>query len=277
MQPPPKLSSKEKEKRPSMTAQQAPDPCSTTICIANIPDALTEREFRLMFKFAWGFERSTITRSKETGHQIGYARFATREQADCAIQVLNGGTIDEDFDRTAKCFLSSTQLKDELVENKLQNTRFPFPLPPGSFYPVPLRIGLQGSRASAPPTPAKAHTSSIYVGGIPHEWTEEMLTQLFSPYGNITHLSLHKGNNPIGKVAFIFFSLPSESQAAIQGVNGLTIDGTRYLTVRANTSTQKGSTTQQPKVSAIGRLEQLRASGLITQEEYLAKKAAIGA
>eukprot|EP00993_Chasmostoma_nieuportense_P003306 NODE_4031_length_853_cov_33.903581_g3874_i0.p1 GENE.NODE_4031_length_853_cov_33.903581_g3874_i0~~NODE_4031_length_853_cov_33.903581_g3874_i0.p1 ORF type:complete len:250 (-),score=41.27 NODE_4031_length_853_cov_33.903581_g3874_i0:103-852(-) len=238
----------------SDTSRQPIDPNSTTICVANLPLECTEREFRLMFKFAWGFEVAILTRSKKTRSLIGYARFATREQAEHAINILNGFPTDIDWlSHTVKSFVSSTQL-DESKRDKQG----------------PREHGLRGRRHDT------AASTSVYVGGIPHEWDEAYLWSMFANYGTVTHLQLREGSNPlIGKVAFVFFSHQAEAVAAIAGLHGCSLDGVaRHLVVRRNTS-QSNAAQMGHKMGVLSRLDQLKVVGIISEEEYCQKKATL--
>jgi hypothetical protein len=197
---------------------------STTICVCNLPDYLTDREFRFIFKFAWGFERASINRTK-TGHQVGYARFSSVVEAQQALDYLQGFPLDEDYPSPVKCFMSSTQLNDELLDKPGKRT-----------------FGEMAGQAEAglyPQRPflRKANPLSVYVGGIPHDWEDAQLTELFSPFGAITSLQLHEGKSQeLGKIAFIFYSDATEATAAIQNLNHYPLDETRHLVVRQNTS-----------------------------------------
>eukprot|EP00667_Euglena_gracilis_P012083 EG_transcript_12387 len=226
---------------------------STTICVGNLPDHITPREFRLMFKFAAGVQRCIINHTK-SGHQVGYARFGTPQEAQAAIEWLHGYPLDEDFPQTLKVFMSSTQLRDALpgtgmkrpLDNGFGGPAFKIPrggafggFGGGFAYGAP--AGFPGGRGLGKGRGrgkggAVASPTSVYVGGVPHDWDETALQSLFEGFGTISKVQLTRGSNPVGNIAFIHFTSPEEAQGAIQSMNNYPLDETRHLVVRANTS-----------------------------------------
>eukprot|EP00667_Euglena_gracilis_P013088 EG_transcript_13479 len=224
---------------------------STTICVGNLPDYITAREFRLMFKFANGVQRCIINHTK-AGHQVGYARFGTAQEAQAAIEWLHGYPIDEDFPNTLKVFMSSTQLRDALpgtrpkrpLDNGFGAPAAKFPRLGGvPFAAAPGFIGGRGFGKGAGKGRGKggvaSSPSSVYVGGVPHDWDETALQSLFEGFGTITKVQLTRGSNPVGNIAFIHFTTPEEAQGAIQSMNNYPLDETRHLVVRGNTSSPR--------------------------------------
>jgi len=248
------------------------DEASTTICLGNLPDYMTPREFRLMFKFANGVERCIVNHTKK-GHQVGYARFATLQDAQNALEWLNGYPLDEEYPDTMKVFMSTTQLRDPAPGAKrampdqwaAPEAKFAkgggkgFGLAPQLGY-APAGFGMpmatlgfggfaangfgggkgfgrgyggKGGKGGA------ASPTSVYIGGIPHDWDETALTSLFEGFGAITSVRLTRGTNPVGNIGFIYYTSPAEAQAAIQNMNNYPLDDTRHLVVRANTSVSR--------------------------------------
>lgn len=78
-------------------------------------------------------------------------------------------------------------------------------------------------------------TKSLYVGNMSYSTTESSLRDLFEPYGPIDSVRV------IGEKGFAFVDLPEENaQAAIDALNGQTLDG-RPLTVNeARPRTDRG-------------------------------------
>eukprot|EP01004_Peranema_trichophorum_P008786 NODE_7535_length_767_cov_38.560559_g6923_i0.p1 GENE.NODE_7535_length_767_cov_38.560559_g6923_i0~~NODE_7535_length_767_cov_38.560559_g6923_i0.p1 ORF type:complete len:195 (-),score=33.48 NODE_7535_length_767_cov_38.560559_g6923_i0:125-709(-) len=99
----------------SSSASGPVDPSCTTICVVGLPPFMSDREFRFMFKFAYGFERASINRTK-AGQSVGYARFTTKEEAQAAVDFLHGSSLDEELTHPVKAFMSSTQLSDDLLD-----------------------------------------------------------------------------------------------------------------------------------------------------------------
>lgn len=240
---------------------------STTICVGNLPDYMTHREFRLMFKFANGVERCVVNNTKK-GHQVGYARFTTLQDAQNALEWLNGYPLDEEYPDSMKVFMSSTQLRDPLPGAKRPfadpfggpaakfakggGKGFGFGAPqmaygaPGLGMPM-AAMGFGGFPVNGFGAPAfgggkgfgagmggKGGKSplSVYVGGIPHDWDEGALRSLFEGFGAITTVRINRGSNPVGNIGFVHYSTPAEAQAAIQNMNNYALDDTRHLVVR---------------------------------------------
>lgn len=176
-----------------------------------------------MFKYAWGFERATINRTK-LNHQVGYARFSTVRQAQSAMEYLQGFPLDEDFPTLVKCFMSTTQLNDGLLDSRVGGKR--------GYGMDPMGFPFVKRRRQGPPNPL-----SVYVGGVPHDWSEAHLTQLFEPHGTITAMQLAGGKvAEVGNIAFIYYSSAEEATAAIAAMNNYPLDAGKYLVVRHNTS-----------------------------------------
>ena len=218
---------------------------STTVCVVNIPDTLTVREFRFIFKFANGIERAIVNVTKQ-GHQVGYARFSTVADAQQAVEFLNGYPLDEDFPNPIKAFLSTTQLNDHSfagprgVKRPLDGEQAVAKVPriDGKGKGKGKGAG-KGKGMAKGGAPAAASTTSVYVGGVPHDWDETMLQGLFETCGAITSINLTGGKNPVGNIAFVHFSTSDEANYAIQSMNGYAVDESRYLSVRPNTSAPK--------------------------------------
>eukprot|EP00670_Eutreptiella_braarudii_P006897 CAMPEP_0174286462 /NCGR_PEP_ID=MMETSP0809-20121228/11961_1 /TAXON_ID=73025 ORGANISM="Eutreptiella gymnastica-like, Strain CCMP1594" /NCGR_SAMPLE_ID=MMETSP0809 /ASSEMBLY_ACC=CAM_ASM_000658 /LENGTH=236 /DNA_ID=CAMNT_0015382551 /DNA_START=41 /DNA_END=751 /DNA_ORIENTATION=- len=210
-------------------------PPSTTICVVNLPDDISQREFRLIFKFAGGVERVIINMTK-TGKQVGYARFSSLPEAQAAMEYLNGYPLDEEFPEQIKVFMSTTQLNDT---KSLPNAGMKRTAAEDWSNGPPIKYakgGKGGKGAGKGASQGVASSTSVYVGGIPHDWDETMIQRMFETSGAITQINLTKGRNPIGNIGFVHYGTPEEAQIAIQNMNGYAVDETRYLTVRANTS-----------------------------------------
>lgn len=215
-------------------------PPSTTVCVVNLPDTISPREFRFIFKFAAGVERCIVNHTKN-GHQVGYARFSTIQDANAALEYLNGYPLDEEFPQTIKAFLSTTQLNDALPSQGRGQKRSmgddwgerPAKMAKGSGGKGFGGKGFGGGKGKGGVT----NPTSVYVGGVPHDWDETMLQKLFEPSGVITKVQLNRGKNPVGNIAFVHYATPEEAQAAITNMNSYAIDESRYLSVRGNTST----------------------------------------
>eukprot|EP00667_Euglena_gracilis_P017963 EG_transcript_19018 len=218
------------------TAVLAP---STTVCVLGLPEGITEREFRLLFKFAPGADRCAVTCTAQ-GQRVGYARFTSLPLAQQAIAALHDQPLDEELAAPVKAFLSFLQLGDD-VGSPLHGWAWGSPHTaeradwpdrgPGGWAgegPAPKR-GDWGRRA-------KEAGCSVYVGGIPHDWDDARVRRFFEPCGQVVRVNLTPGKNKLGNIAFIHFLTAAEAEVAIQTMNNHVLEDGRYLTVRCNTS-----------------------------------------
>jgi RNA recognition motif-containing protein len=72
----------------------------------------------------------------------------------------------------------------------------------------------------------------IFVGNLPWATTEEALRQLCAPYGFVAgvRIARNRGSRQSRGFGFVEMPDPAEAQAAINGLNGTTLEG-RPLTV----------------------------------------------
>jgi RNA recognition motif-containing protein len=72
----------------------------------------------------------------------------------------------------------------------------------------------------------------IFVGGLALTTTEAELRQVFTPYGRVEHLQILHDRETGRSRGFGFVEMPNpaEAQAAIEGLNGRSLEG-RFLTV----------------------------------------------
>eukprot|EP00667_Euglena_gracilis_P024216 EG_transcript_27701 len=82
---------------------------STTVCIANLPSTVEAVHFRLLFRFAKGVDKCIVVPTP-AGQLVGYARFLTLEDAQAAIEALDGKPADEDLPGQLQASLAPRQL-----------------------------------------------------------------------------------------------------------------------------------------------------------------------
>ncbi len=70
-------------------------------------------------------------------------------------------------------------------------------------------------------------TKKLYVGGLPHNVTDDILENLFSAYGTVESATLiiDKTTDLPQGFGFVEMSCESEAQAAIQNLNGTQVEG----------------------------------------------------
>ncbi len=77
-------------------------------------------------------------------------------------------------------------------------------------------------------TDTKANmTKRLYVGGLPHHFTDEILENYFSAYGTVESASvmINKITDLSEGFGFVEMSCESEAQAAIENLNGTQFEG----------------------------------------------------
>jgi RNA recognition motif-containing protein len=85
---------------------------------------------------------------------------------------------------------------------------------------------------------------SVYIGNLPYDTTEEQVTELFAPFGDVNRATLVKDRETGRPRGFGFVEMPNddEGRAAIEALSGKDYEG-RPLTVNEarNRSSQRNS------------------------------------
>ncbi len=70
-------------------------------------------------------------------------------------------------------------------------------------------------------------TKRLYIGGLPYDFTDEILADLFSAYGTVelATLMINKITDLSEGFGFVEMSCESEAQAAIENLNGTQFEG----------------------------------------------------
>ncbi len=70
-------------------------------------------------------------------------------------------------------------------------------------------------------------TKKLYVGGLPHNVTDELLENLFSAYGTVESVTvmINKITDLPDGFGFVEMSCDSEAEEAIQNLNGTQVEG----------------------------------------------------
>jgi len=70
-------------------------------------------------------------------------------------------------------------------------------------------------------------TKKLYVGGLPHNVTDDILKNLFSAYGTVESVTvmINKITDLPDGFGFVEMSCGSEAQEAIQNLNGTQVEG----------------------------------------------------
>lgn len=70
-------------------------------------------------------------------------------------------------------------------------------------------------------------STRIYVGNLPYNATDEQLSQLFTPYGDVSEVSvvIDRATGQSKGFAFVQMEDDAAARSAIAGVNGTVLDG----------------------------------------------------
>ena len=89
--------------------------------------------------------------------------------------------------------------------------------------------------------------TKLYVGSLPYSTSEEQLSELFSPHGEVTDVTLITDRETGRMRGFGFVEMqPEAADAAIQALNGNSMDG-RSLTVNEARPRREGGGGGRPR------------------------------
>lgn len=95
--------------------------------------------------------------------------------------------------------------------------------PPGGNEQAPYNTGGGGGGRAERDYGADPNSTTVFVGGLVSNITEEELRTYFAPYGNIVYIKIPPGKG----CGFVQFDLRQSADLAIQELNGFTIGGSR--------------------------------------------------
>jgi len=225
--------------------------------ISGLPKSLTQLDLEKMFNCCGQIITSRILYDQNTGLSkgVGFIRFDQRNEAERAIQKLNG-TIPEGATEpiTVKFANSPSSNKNALPALALApylspTRRFLGPIhhpSSGRFRYSPLETSLLGTSALMPTTtttPGNAITGAgwcIFVYNLAPETEENVLWQLFGPFGAVQSVKVIRDFQTQKCKGFGFVTMTNYDEAlvAIQSLNGFAL-GNRVLQVSFKTNKMK--------------------------------------
>ncbi|CAF4481410.1 unnamed protein product [Rotaria sp. Silwood2] len=178
-------------------------PCKfTNIFIKNFGDQLDEEKLRELFA-KYGKITSCKVVTDESGHSkgFGFCSFETSEEAEQAVQNLNGYSIGD-----KQLYVGCFQNKNErLSESKHKND-------------------LQQERMK------KYQDANLYIKNLDDTFDDEHLKKEFSKFGTITSAKIMTESGRSKGFGFVCFSAPDEATKAVTEMNG-SIVGSKPLYV----------------------------------------------
>lgn len=77
----------------------------------------------------------------------------------------------------------------------------------------------------------QANPKKLFIGNLPYSATEDQLSNVFAPYGEIVDLKIitDKFSGRSKGIAFIEYASEDQAQAAIEGVNETEMDGRKLI------------------------------------------------
>ncbi|XP_052255992.1 ELAV-like protein 1 isoform X2 [Dreissena polymorpha] len=225
--------------------------------ICGLHKSLTQHELEAIFKSCGQIITSRILYDSNTGLSkgVGFIRFDQRNEAERAIQKLNG-TIPEGATEpiTVKFANSPSSNKNALPTLALASylsptRRFLGPIhhpSSGRFRYSPLESSLLGSTTLLPSSTATPNTAisgagwCIFVYNLAPETEENVLWQLFGPFGAVQSVKVIRDFQTQKCKGFGFVTMTNYDEAlmAIQSLNGFAL-GNRVLQVSFKTNKMK--------------------------------------
>jgi RNA recognition motif-containing protein len=145
---------------------------------------------------------------------------------------------------------------------------------PDSVKPLQVRYA-DARKPSQQQTTQVSNEIKLFVGNLPLTSTQEMLAGLFAPYGNMIEAFLFPRGSATGKCGFVRYSTPVSAQAAINALNGQSLDGVTSLVVReADASKRQAAVTMQMAnpLAAFAALRPAEASSQLSQLTQLSQQ-----
>lgn len=221
--------------------------------VSGLSKSMTQQDLESLFSSFGQIITSRILCDNITGLSkgVGFIRFDQRCEAERAIQALNGTTPKGATEAITVKFANNPSNMNKTLPSLaayLQpqpNRRFPGPIhhPTGRFRFSPLTGDLLGNTI----LPTNAINGSgwcIFVYNLAPETEENVLWQLFGPFGAVQSVKVIKDlqTNKCKGFGFVTMTNYDEAVVAIQSLNGYTL-GNRVLQVSFKTANSKTKTT----------------------------------
>jgi RNA recognition motif-containing protein len=217
----------------SFARKQSKESKHTNLYISSLPKTVTPAELELMFgTYGEIVEVKVLTDSKTHEKKgVGFVRFALKSDADNALRQMNG------FQPTGSTVPIRVKIAEDHTGKKLNRRsssgagRFsPYGNnrqgPPQQ--PMPQQYGQQpydqygGVAAGIPQPPAgNQNLWCLFVFNLEKDADDNLLYNLFCPYGQVTNVKVVKDQNNVGKgYGFVNMQDYSQAQLAVQSLNG---------------------------------------------------------
>ncbi|EME30564.1 U2 snRNP auxiliary factor large subunit, putative isoform 1 [Galdieria sulphuraria] len=172
---------------------------------------------------------------------------------------------------------AAIQMDGVLFRGMSLRMRRPNDYNPNIHAPVYPPIGFDPSALGVVSTQVPDGPDKVFIGGLPYHLTEDQIKEILSSYGPLNAFNLVKDPNTGLSKGYAFFQYkdPSIVEAAIKGLNGMTM-GDKTLTVRRASQVSSGSVelgqSFSPTVRYPTRILELRnmvePEELVDDEEY---------
>jgi len=212
-----------------------------TIYIRNLPLTVTDTELLTVFEAFGSIKEIRVNSDKKTGRFFGavFIEYVNKSAAKLAKIQMNSKiwgdrTIYVDFahERSKRVDPVETLKKDETTIGS-QSDCFLFPTEKTGAYMASHLVVV---------TPDIPPSQSLYVCGLPFAYKKETVHQLFSRFGTITGIRIlkHPSTGKSKGVSFIDYSLMESATAAIDQMNGSSIEGRLIKVNYASHPTDEG-------------------------------------
>jgi RNA recognition motif-containing protein len=196
----------------AVTPVRTPAPATggTNVWVGNLPSSYGGSEVSILFSPYGSIQSCKVLKDKITGKLEGAAmvNFSTPASATAAIQALNGYPLEDGAGKT----LIVRQAARDMARTPIQTVSVSLP----QRTPI-APIGL----------PTQGIPTNLWIGNLPHTYSEADVQALFMPYGNITSTKIlrDKADRPTERAAMVNYTTAQEAAVAIQTLSGATLPG----------------------------------------------------
>jgi RNA recognition motif-containing protein len=102
---------------------------------------------------------------------------------------------------------------------------------------------------------SRNHKGNVFVGNLPTAFTDERLAEVFDPFGIVLSAAIARDPNTGARLRYGFVDIATEkaAKAAIAGLNGTQVDGSKLSVQMSEKPMKKGPGAKGPGAAAARR------------------------